>query len=119
MNTSVTPEQTAHYQRDGYVVVEDFLSPGELTDLVAAVTDAVVEQQHQVLDRRQRRPVQLRPGQRVKQYRVPRTPPCGVTGECHSSMPFEPGCPVHGRVPVCPNTRGLRRCARDQLRWLR
>ena len=41
MNTSVTPEQIDHYQRDGFVVVDDFLSSGELTDLIAAVTDAV------------------------------------------------------------------------------
>jgi len=31
MHTSVTPEQTAHYQRDDYVAVEDFLFSGELT----------------------------------------------------------------------------------------
>lgn len=41
MNTSVTPEQIDHYQRDGFVVVDDFLSSGELSDLIAAVTDAV------------------------------------------------------------------------------
>jgi adenine/guanine phosphoribosyltransferase-like PRPP-binding protein len=28
MNASVTPEQIDHYQRDGFVVVDDFLSSG-------------------------------------------------------------------------------------------
>jgi phytanoyl-CoA hydroxylase len=47
MNATLTPEQIATYQRDGFVVIEDFLSPDELTEWREAVADAVRERNGQ------------------------------------------------------------------------
>ena len=41
MKTEVTPEQIDHHRREGWTVVEDFLSPGELRELSDAVEDSV------------------------------------------------------------------------------
>ncbi len=41
MNTRVTAEQIAHYQREGYVIQEDFLSREELAEMTAAVMRSV------------------------------------------------------------------------------
>lgn len=43
MNTFLTKEQIEHYQREGYLVIENFLSPAELEEWREAVTEAVSE----------------------------------------------------------------------------
>ncbi len=43
MNSSLTAEQIAKYQKDGYLLVENFLSPGELDFWRKAVTEAIEE----------------------------------------------------------------------------
>jgi ectoine hydroxylase-related dioxygenase (phytanoyl-CoA dioxygenase family) len=43
MNSSLSPSQIQHYRDNGYVVIEDFLSPGELEQWREAVTEAVLE----------------------------------------------------------------------------
>ncbi|NUM74334.1 phytanoyl-CoA dioxygenase family protein [candidate division KSB1 bacterium] len=41
MNTRVTPEQIQAYQRDGYLILENFLTPAEVEEIIAAVSEAV------------------------------------------------------------------------------
>ncbi|HLA51740.1 MAG TPA: phytanoyl-CoA dioxygenase family protein [Flavitalea sp.] len=43
MNSSLTAEQIAKYQKDGYLLVENFLSPQELDFWQRAVTEAIEE----------------------------------------------------------------------------
>lgn len=43
MKTTVTTEQVERYQRDGYVIIDEFLSSQERSELLASVTDAVDE----------------------------------------------------------------------------
>lgn len=47
MNTHITPEQIAHYQENGYVIIEDFLSQEELDHWRKVVTDAIDERKGQ------------------------------------------------------------------------
>lgn len=41
MNTRVTPKQIEQYQRNGYIILEDFLAPHELAEMTEAVMDTV------------------------------------------------------------------------------
>ena len=41
MKTDITPEQAEAYRADGFLVVEDFLSPAEVSELGDAVEEAV------------------------------------------------------------------------------
>jgi len=43
MNTNISPGQIEHYQNNGYVIIEDFLSPDELEVWRTAVTQAVAD----------------------------------------------------------------------------
>lgn len=47
MNTDITPEQIAFYQDNGYVIIDDFLTAGELEYWRSAVTEAVAERNGQ------------------------------------------------------------------------
>ncbi len=43
MRTSLSPDQIESYRRDGFIMIEDFLSPRELTELRLAVDTAVAQ----------------------------------------------------------------------------
>jgi len=43
MNTQLTPEQIADYQRDGFVAHRGLLSPDEVAQLKAAVLESVAQ----------------------------------------------------------------------------
>ena len=43
MKSQITAEQVAYYQHNGFIVIEDFLSPGELEHWRSAVMEAVTE----------------------------------------------------------------------------
>lgn len=45
MKTTLTPDQINTYQQNGYLVIEDFLSPAELTYWQQAVTEAIEQRQ--------------------------------------------------------------------------
>ncbi len=47
MNFELTPEQISDYQKNGFIVIEDFLSPDELEHWRTAVTEAVAERNGQ------------------------------------------------------------------------
>jgi len=47
MNTEITPAQIDFYQKNGYVIIEDFLDKVELEAWRAAVTDALKERNGQ------------------------------------------------------------------------
>jgi phytanoyl-CoA hydroxylase len=47
MNTIITQEQAAFYQNNGYIVIEDFLDPGELAHWKTTVLDALNDRKGQ------------------------------------------------------------------------
>jgi phytanoyl-CoA hydroxylase len=47
MNTEITQSQVEFYQENGYVIIEDFLTPSELEEWRFCVTEAVAERKGQ------------------------------------------------------------------------
>jgi ectoine hydroxylase-related dioxygenase (phytanoyl-CoA dioxygenase family) len=43
MNNQITESQIQSYQKNGFVIIEDFLSPGELAEWRKAVEEAIQE----------------------------------------------------------------------------
>ena len=47
MNTEITPSQVEFYQENGYIIIEDFLTPSELEEWRSTITEAVAERKDQ------------------------------------------------------------------------